>query len=90
MDCPFGWEYVVSVGSACQVDSLDEETRSILTNLGEDGEALCQAFTSVGRNETSACACAMRLLRDRSSLNRSHKQIHDAALQQNAVGVVPS
>jgi hypothetical protein len=80
----------VSVGSACQVDSLDEETRSVLSNLGEDGEALCQAFTSVRRNETSACACAMRLLRDRSSLSRSRTQMHDAALQQNAVGVAPS
>ena len=53
---------------ACQVDRLDAETSGILMSLGEDGEALCMAFASLNRNETSACACAMRLLRDRRDL----------------------
>ena len=49
----------------------------VLSNLGEDGENLCHAFVTHRRNETSACACAMRLLRDRSTLSRCCTQRDD-------------
>ena len=55
--------------SLAQVDRLDDETRSLLLTLGDDGEALCRAFSGIGRDETSAFACAMRLLRDRPTLS---------------------
>ena len=69
--CQHSMRDVVLLSIFCSrlVDDLDMDTQQALMAAGEHGEALSSAMTQSNRDESYACAAALRLLRDRRGLS---------------------